>query len=68
MTTTPRRIARTLTRLRRAKRWSGYRLAQEAGVSREHVRRLEAGRADPTVGMLQKLAHALGVDVTALLR
>jgi transcriptional regulator with XRE-family HTH domain len=26
-----------------------------------------AGRSDPTVGMLQKLAKALGVRVTALL-
>jgi transcriptional regulator with XRE-family HTH domain len=28
---------------------------------------LEAGRSDATVGMLQRLAKALGVPVTALL-
>lgn len=66
MTTTPEQIGRTLTRLRRAKQWSGYRLAQEAGVSREHVRKLEAGRVDPTVGMIQKLATALGVSPSTL--
>jgi transcriptional regulator with XRE-family HTH domain len=31
------------------------------------VNKLETGRSDPTVGMLQRLAKALGVPVTALL-
>jgi transcriptional regulator with XRE-family HTH domain len=30
-------------------------------VSREYIRLREAGRSDPTVGMLTKLARALGV-------
>jgi transcriptional regulator with XRE-family HTH domain len=42
-------------------------LAAEARISREYVRELEAGRSDPTVGMLHRLAKALGVSVTALL-
>jgi len=42
-------------------------LAKAAGISREYVRRLEAGEYDPTVGMIQKLAKALGVSVTELL-
>jgi transcriptional regulator with XRE-family HTH domain len=31
------------------------------------VFRLEAGGADPSVGIVQKLAKALGVPITALL-
>jgi transcriptional regulator with XRE-family HTH domain len=42
-------------------------LAKKAGVSRAYVFRLEAGGSDPTVGVLQRLAKALGVSVTALL-
>jgi len=42
-------------------------LARKARVSRAYVFRLEAGGADPTVGMLQRLAKAVGVPVTALL-
>jgi transcriptional regulator with XRE-family HTH domain len=36
-------------------------------VSRAYVFRLEAGGSDPTVGVLQRLAKALGVPVAALL-
>jgi transcriptional regulator with XRE-family HTH domain len=36
-------------------------------ITREYVNKLEAGRYDPTVGVLQRLAKALGVPVTALL-
>jgi transcriptional regulator with XRE-family HTH domain len=41
--------------------------AKQAGISAAYVAKLEAGRSDPTVGMLRKLANALGVPVTALL-
>jgi transcriptional regulator with XRE-family HTH domain len=43
-------------------------LAAAAGISREYVRKLEAGRSDPTVGVLQRLAKALGVPLTTLLK
>jgi len=36
-------------------------------MSREHLSRLEAGRYDPAVGLVQRLAKALGVSLTALL-
>jgi transcriptional regulator with XRE-family HTH domain len=42
-------------------------LAAKAGITREYVNKLEAGRYDPTVGVLQRLAKALGVPVTELL-
>ena len=42
-------------------------LAKKAGISREHLNRLEAGRYDPAVGVVQRLARALGVSLTDLL-
>jgi XRE family transcriptional regulator, regulator of sulfur utilization len=56
-----------LKKLRKAKKLSQYALAKAAGISRVYVKKLEDGRSDPTVGMLQRLAKALGVPVTALL-
>jgi transcriptional regulator with XRE-family HTH domain len=61
-------MGRRLKRLRDAKGLSQEMLAKKVGVSREYVNRLEAGRHDPTVGMLQRLAKALGVPVTELLK
>ena len=42
-------------------------LAKRARVTREYVNKLEAGRYDPTVGVVTKLAKALGVPLTELL-
>ena len=56
-----------LKRLREAKGLSQAALAHRARITREYVNKLEAGRYDPTVGVLQRLAKALGVPVTALL-
>ena len=42
-------------------------LAKQARITREYVNKLEAGRYDPTVGVLQRLAKALRVKVTELL-
>lgn len=56
-----------LRRTRKAKRLSQETLAKRAGVSRVYVSNLEAGKYDPTVGVLKRLARALGVPVTELL-
>jgi transcriptional regulator with XRE-family HTH domain len=56
-----------LKRLRKARGLSQYALAKKAKISRVYVNKLEEARSDPTVGMLQRLAKALGVPVTALL-
>jgi transcriptional regulator with XRE-family HTH domain len=57
-----------LKKLRTASKLSRYALAQRAGVSRVYVATLETGRADPTVGMLTKLAKALKVSVAELVK
>ena len=56
-----------LKRIREAKGLSQADLARRAKITREYVNKLEAGRYDPTVGVIQRLAKALGVPVTALL-
>lgn len=65
---TPRQMGQRIRRLRKTKGWSQYGLAREAGISREHVRRLEAGESDPTLGMLTKLSRALGVTLADLVK
>ena len=57
----------TLKRIRTANGLSRYALAKRVRISQSYVAKLEEGRSDPTVGMLQRLAKALGVPVTALL-
>jgi transcriptional regulator with XRE-family HTH domain len=56
-----------LKRVREAKGLSQEALARKANITREYVNKLEAGRYDPTVGVLKRLAKALGVPVTELL-
>jgi transcriptional regulator with XRE-family HTH domain len=42
-------------------------LATKAQISRGYLARLEAAEQDPTLGVLERLAKALGVPMTALL-
>ena len=56
-----------LKRLRQQQGLSRYALAKRARVSLPHVIKIEAGQADPTLGMIQKLAKALGVKPTVFL-
>jgi transcriptional regulator with XRE-family HTH domain len=43
-------------------------LATLAGVHRTYLGTLERGDANPTVGMLEKVAQALGVNVSDIMR
>jgi len=56
-----------IRKLREARGMSQAVLAKKARITREYVNKLEAGRYDPTVGVITKLARALGVPVTELL-
>jgi transcriptional regulator with XRE-family HTH domain len=67
MTPTSRQIGIKLRKLRDEKGMSQVALAKKARISREHLGRLEAGRYDPSVGLVQRLAKALGVPLTELL-
>ena len=67
MSPTPRQMGHRIKRLRERAELSQASLAAKAKITREYVNKLEAGRYDPTVGVLQRLAKALRVTVSALL-
>lgn len=62
-----RRMARRLRTLREQRGVTQTALAAKARISRGYLIRLEASQQDPTLGVLQRLAKALGVPVTELL-
>jgi len=64
---TPRQFSRRLKALRGARGVSQAALAERAGLTREYVNKLEAGKYDPTLGTLGRLAKALGVTERAFL-
>jgi transcriptional regulator with XRE-family HTH domain len=57
-----------IRKIREAQGLSQAALAKKARITREYVNKLEAGLYDPTVGVLLRLAKALGVDPASLLR
>jgi transcriptional regulator with XRE-family HTH domain len=59
-------MGKTLKTLRTKKNLSQATLAKRAGLSREYVNKIEAGRYDPPLSTLNSLAKALGVPVTEL--
>jgi len=64
--TTPKRLGMRLKKLRTARGMSQDALAKKANITREYVNKLEAGRYDPTVSVVQRLAKALKVSVAEL--
>ena len=67
MSPTVRQLGMKLKQVREARGMKQDAVAKKAGITREYLSRLEAGRYDPTVGVLQRLAKALKVKVTELL-
>lgn len=59
------RVAWNLRRLRTAQGISQINLAVDAGVNRTYVSSIETQEYNPTVGILDRLAKALNVDVAA---
>jgi transcriptional regulator with XRE-family HTH domain len=62
-----KRASKTIRRLRMERGLSQQALATKEKISRGYLARLEAAEQDPTLGVLERLAKALGVPVTALL-
>jgi ribosome-binding protein aMBF1 (putative translation factor) len=50
--------------LREQRGWSQTHLAQAAGMTQSAVARFEAGGSVPTLPVLERLAHALDVDLS----
>lgn len=52
---------------REKKNWSQTKLAEASGVSQTYISELEAGKKQPTIPIVKKLAVALGVTKSELL-
>jgi rhodanese-related sulfurtransferase/transcriptional regulator with XRE-family HTH domain len=60
-------VGDNLKRERAARGWSLDELAREAGISRTLLGQIELGRATPSIGVVWKIAAALGVHFATLL-
>ena len=63
-----KRLGTNLRRLREAKGLSQEAFAFEAGIHRTYVSDIERGARNPTITVVDKLAIALGVTASDLLR
>lgn len=63
----PPRVGSTLAALRQAQALSLDELSRRAGVSKSMLSQIERNQANPTVAVVWRLAHALGVAVGDLL-
>ena len=61
-------VAGLVRELRRARHLSQRQLAGRMQVPRTYISKIENGKAIPTLGSLERLATALGVDVRQLVR
>jgi transcriptional regulator with XRE-family HTH domain len=57
-------VARNIRRLRVMRVVSQEALAVDAGIDRTYVSRLERGRENPTVAVLEQISRALRVEIT----
>jgi transcriptional regulator with XRE-family HTH domain len=60
-------VGENLRRLRVRRGWSLEKLAQQVGVSRAMLGQIELGQSAPTINVLWKIAHGLGVTFSALI-
>lgn len=62
------RVGRKIRALRRAKGWSQQLLADHAELERAHLSRLEEGRREAGLRVLERIAIALEVELEDLVR
>jgi transcriptional regulator with XRE-family HTH domain len=62
------RVGRKIRKLRLAKGWSQQLLADHAELERAHLSRLEEGRREAGLRVLERIAMALDVEVEDLVR
>lgn len=60
-------LGRQILHFRLERGWTQKELAQKAGTKQANISRLENGLLNPSVDMLQRVAEALGADLTVTL-
>jgi len=58
-------IGATIHRLRELNGWSQYELADQARIAPSYLNRIENGKKTPSIGVLEKIAAALSVPMSA---
>lgn len=61
-------VGGNVLRLRQEKGWSQENLAEASGLHRTYISQIETGTRNPTLGIIQRLAQALGVAPHELLQ
>lgn len=59
-------LADNLKRLRKKRRWSQTRLAEQIGSLLSHINRIETGKYNPSLDVVQKLAAVFDVTIDYL--
>jgi transcriptional regulator with XRE-family HTH domain len=62
------RVGNRIKELRQAKGWSQQLLADHAQIERAHLTRLEEGRKEAGLRVLERIATALDVEIEDLVR
>jgi putative transcriptional regulator len=62
------RVGNRIRELRQAKGWSQQMLADHAQIERAHMTRLEEGRKEAGLKILERIADALDVGIEDLVR
>jgi transcriptional regulator with XRE-family HTH domain len=60
-------VGEAIRRERLKKNWTQAELADQVGISSNHVARLERGEAGATFYLMHRIGAALGVDLTKLM-
>lgn len=61
-------LGRRVHELRKELGWTVEEASERFGIEPAHVRRIEAGRTNPSLATLVSIAHGLGTDVITLLK
>ena len=63
-----KRLGENLKKLRTKKKMSQGDISRKLGVDRAYISSIENGRMNPTLSTLEKLAEAIGVNSSELLK
>jgi transcriptional regulator with XRE-family HTH domain len=59
------RVGRNLQRLRREREFTQEELAHRSGIHQTYLSGLEGSKRNPSIGVLERIAKALNVDISA---